>query len=152
MAQFNICNTNTANEFLSSLKNISSRMGLEIKMSWMEVISLPRWEIMSAPEVLIKLTAIFNQWRNFQMAYMAFINFHITLSLHLTGSEKSNLGFVRLFFMRKICKKTRLILRELNIIRKHRQNKINFINLYFKVLLKTENCETIRIITGFYNS
>lgn len=41
----------------------------------MEVKSLPRE--MSAPEVLRKLTAILNQQIHFQMAYMAFINFHI---------------------------------------------------------------------------
>lgn len=42
----------------------------------MEVKSLPR-ERISAPEVLRKLTAILNQQINFQMAYIAFINFHI---------------------------------------------------------------------------
>lgn len=35
---------------------------------------------------------------------------------------------------------------------KTQQDKINFINLHFQVLSRTEHCETRRVITGFHNS
>ena len=42
----------------------------------------------------------------------------------------------------------------LNIIKKKKKNqdKINFSNLHFQGLLKTEHCETRRVIIGFYKS